>query len=194
MMHRKWPTGEIVSRIFCVIIPINSGIRPRDRRLHSPMSRALLISAALLCTLFGGCFDDKPEETIFELVGSKDVRIEAATRILLRKNESLPSALQNAYLLEIKTGDGRIGPSDFRTFCSFEVEPSEVELWVEFLGDPIETPLLVERPGLDRFWWPEREVLAEFTFYPGKSLSGRFNSWAAIDSKAGRIHVYSFTL
>jgi len=158
------------------------------------MSRVLLVPFVLLSTLFTGCFDNKPEETLFELVGSKEERIEALNKILLRENESLPSPLRNAYLLEVKIGDGRMGPSDYQTYCSFEVAPSEIERWIEDLGAPIEKPLPFEMPELDRFWWPDRETLKQLAFHPGKSLSGRVNSWAAIDPKAGRIHVYSFTL
>lgn len=155
---------------------------------------SLLISSLFFSTFLTGCFGKKPKETIYELVGSKEVRVEALTNVLLRENESLPSPLLNGYLLEIKIGDGRMGPSDFRTFLSFEVAPDELEKWIQLLGGPIERPLKAELPSLDRFWWRSAESLQGLTFYPGKALSGRYNSWAAIDPDDGRIYVYSFTL
>lgn len=153
--------------------------------------KSLILFSA--CALVA-CSPKKPAETSSEAGGTKVERIAAVSRIVTR-NSPLPSALTDARFVEEKTGDGRLGPSDFRSFSVLAVAPADLPAWKAALA-PLEaqnTPPAYVSPKQATPWWLTAAEFSGLEFHSPKSLSGRVNGWVGI-APDGRIFVYSFTL
>ncbi len=146
-----------------------------------------------VCSL-AACSPKKPAESSSEAAGTKAERIAQVSRIVTR-NSPLPSALTDAQFVEEKTGDGSLGPSEFKSFSVLTVAPADLPAWKAALS-PLEAqnarPTYVT-PKQACPWWMTATDFAGLEFRSCKSLSGRVNGWVGIASD-GRIFVYSFTM
>jgi hypothetical protein len=135
-----------------------------------------------------------PQNSTREAVGSKAERVAEVTRIIARTSP-LPGPILDAHFVEEQTGDGRLGPSDFASFCALTVAPGDLAAWRAAL-QPIEaqnTPPKLVDPKQAQPWWVTQTDFGTLQFYSPKSLTGRHNGWVGI-APDGRIFVYSFTM
>ena len=82
----------------------------------------------LLACAMTACGQKNAQVSAHEATGSKEECV-AETMNLLGKSAPLPGPLLDAHFVEEKTGDGRLGPSDFKTFYALTVAPAELPTW-----------------------------------------------------------------
>jgi hypothetical protein len=146
----------------------------------------------LLAFSLTACDSGGARVSTHEVGGSKAERVAEISKIISRTAPP-PSPIIDAYFVEEQIGDGRLGPSDFRSFCALTVAADDLAAWRSAL-QPIEqhnTP-----PGLPKQaqpWWVSPNDFSTLEFYSPKSLTGRNNGWVGI-APDGRIFVYSFTM
>lgn len=146
-----------------------------------------------VCSL-AACSPKKAAESSGEVGGTKVERIAGVSKFVARSSP-LPSALLDAHFVEEQTGDGRLGPSDFKSFSVLAVAPADLPAWKAILA-PLEaqnTPPGYVAPKQAMPWWLTAADFAGLEFHSPKSLSGRVNGWIGI-APDGRIFVYSFTM
>jgi len=141
----------------------------------------------------------KPPESFRTIDGTTAERV-VAISTLLSKTAPLPSALLDAHFIEEQTGDGRLGPSDFRTFFALTVAPADLAAWRDALSEPKtwnhfsnDDDIRRAAPKKAQPWWVSGADLGALEFYSPQPLTGRFNGWVGI-APDGRVFVYSFTL
>jgi hypothetical protein len=145
------------------------------------------------CSL-AACSPKKPAESSNMVEGTKAERIAEVSRIIARSSPP-PGPLLDAYFIEEQTGDGRLGPSDFKSFCVLKVAPADLPAWKAALA-PLEAhnmPPAYVSPKNAAPWWLTATEFANLEFRSSKSLTGRVNGWVGI-APDGRIFVYSFTM
>ena len=98
-----------------------------DRMLAARMKTLVLL---ILCGMTA-C-SKKPAESSHEIEGTKAERIAAISK-LLSKTVPLPSPLLDAHFVEEQIGDGRLGPSDFKTFCGLTVSTADLPAWTPYI-------------------------------------------------------------
>ena len=146
-----------------------------------------------VCSL-AACSPKKPAESSREVEGTQAERIAQVSKIVTR-NSPLPSALMDARFVEEQTGDGRLGPSEFKSFSVLAVAPADLPAWKAALA-PLEaqnTPPAYVSPKQAASWWLTATDFAGLEFRSPKTLTGRVNGWVGI-APDGRIFVYSFTM
>ena len=148
----------------------------------------------LLAVSVAACDSRGPQVSTHEVGGSEEERIAAVSKIV-SKTAPPPSPIIGAHFVEEQIGDGRVGPSDFSSFCVLTVAPDDLDAWRSAL-QPIESqnrpPKLVD-PKQAQPWWVTPNEFGTLDFYSPKSLTGRYNGWVGI-APDGRIFVYSFTM
>ena len=119
---------------------------------------------------------------------------------LLSKTAPLPGSLLDAHFVEEQTGDGRLGPSDFKAFYALTVAPADLPAWRAALSESKtwnrfanDEDIRRAAPKKAQPWWVSGADLGALEFYSPQSLTGRFNGWVGI-APDGRIFVYSFTM
>lgn len=150
--------------------------------------------AFLLC-LFAltACNKGAPaKHSVQEVAGSSAERVAAVSSILAR-HKAPPTAILDAHFTQEQTGDGVLGPSDFRSFYGIVVAPQHVAQWTQLL-----TPLggkaeyaMPKEPG---DWWIERGSFEALQFYKPDTLTGRVHGWIGIAPQTGRIYIFTFTM
>ena len=160
------------------------------RRLRSLMKP---LAWLLLCSM-AACGPPRPAELSREITGAQAERVAAVSKLVTR-HSPLPSPLLDAHLLEQQTGDGRLGPSDFASFCALTVAPADLAAWRAALAplEPQNTPPEYVAPNQPLPWWLTHDDFLRLTFFSPKSLTGRFNGWVGV-APDGKIFVYSFTM
>ena len=148
----------------------------------------------ILCLLiFSGCNQNSvPKTSSYEITGDTTNRV-AEMSAILAKVVAPPTVIQDAYFLEEQTGDGKLGPSDFRAFYVIQVEALDVEQWTRtlvLLGEPAE----YHAPTQTRDWWATTNFFSSLEFYKPKSLTGRSHGWVGISRASGRIYIFTFTM
>jgi len=173
-------------------------IQGRDRQdTRNPrISQNLLgsVIGILLACSMTACDSKGPRTSTRDLAGTKAERVAEVSRLISRA-APLPSPILDAHLVEEQTGDGRIGPSDFASFCAIRIAPEDLAAWRSAL-QPLEaqnTPPKLVDPKQAQPWWVTPSDFSTLEFYSPKSLTGRFNGWVGI-APDGRIFVYSFTM
>lgn len=172
--------GRIATNCSCLIV-----VRP-----HSPMK---LFPALLLCFLTA-CSERHPAESTYEATGTQAQRVAEVSR-LLSKRSPLPTQLLDAYFIEERIGDGRLGPSDFYAFYSLKIAPADLNAWRAVLP-PIDlqsTTITYSSPKKRRTWWLTQNEFRDLTFYNPVTLTGRNDGWVAV-TPDGRVFVYAFTM
>ena len=150
----------------------------------------------VVCLLLSSCGGGKPKESTYEIDGTEDQRIEAVRSIIQKHVASLPTPIIDPHFIEEQTGDGRLGPSDFKTFCVFRVPKERLDKWTSLLGDleSFNDPPSFVAPKEAKTWWVSSGRFSGLTFFSPRTLTGRSNGWIGIDPTSGDIFVYSFTM
>jgi hypothetical protein len=140
------------------------------------------------------CDSGRPRASTQEVGGSKAERVAEVSKLVSR-TAPLPSPILDAHFVEEQTGDGRLGPSDFESFCAITVAPDDLAVWRSALKpiEPQNTPAKLVNPKQAQPWWVTPNDFGALEFYSPQSLTGRNNGWAGI-APDGRIFVYSFTM
>ena len=136
-----------------------------------------------------------PERTIptsfIEVTGDTATRVERISA-MLAQGSTLPTPLRDAQFVEVKLGDGELGPADYRAFILLEVAPDAVSQWVNTLT-PLPHPPTYAEPGQPYAWWVDAARFATLDYYAPDSLTQRTNGWVAIDAARGQIYIYTYT-
>ena len=155
------------------------------------------LALLVFCTM-AAC-GPKPVESSPRSAGTTAERVASISK-LLSKSAPLPSPLLDAHFIEEQTGDGRLGPADFKAFYALTVAPAELPAWRDALSksktwnhDSNDEQIKREAPKKAQSWWVSGADLGGLEFYSPHSLTGRANGWAGI-APDGRIFVYAFTM
>jgi hypothetical protein len=155
------------------------------------------LALLLLCT--AAACSPKPPESSQTIDGTTLERVAVISK-LLSKTAPLPSSLLDAHFVEEQTGDGRLGPSDFKAFYALTVAPADLPAWRAALSESKtwnrfanDEDIRRAAPKKAQPWWVSVADLGTLEFYSPQSLTGRFNGWVGI-APDGRIFVYSFTM
>ena len=164
---------------------------PNPRICQSLLGSVIGILLAFSVT---ACDSGGPRISTYAVGGPKAERVAKVSEIV-SKTAPPPSPIIDAHFVEEQIGDGRIGPSDFSSFCALTVAPDDLAAWRSAL-QPIEsqnTPPKLVDPKQAQPWWVTPNDFSTLEFYSPKSLTGRYNGWVGI-APDGRIFVYSFTM
>lgn len=82
------------------------------------------LALLLLCPM-AAC---RPAGSSRETSGTQAERVAAVSKLVTR-HSPLPSPLLDANFVEEQTGDGRLGPSDFKSFCALSVAQANLPAW-----------------------------------------------------------------
>jgi hypothetical protein len=155
------------------------------------------LALLFLCTM-AAC-GPKPVESSPKSAGTPAERVAAISK-LLSKSAPLPSPLLDAHFIEEQTGDGRLGPSDFKAFYAVTVAPADLPAWRAALSKSKtwnhysnDEQIKREAPKKAPSWWVSGADLGGLEYYSPHSLTGRANGWVGI-APDGRIFVYAFTM
>lgn len=166
-------------------------VRCRSYTLMTTLMNALAL--LLLCSM-AACSPKPAVESGREISGTPAERVAAVSKIII-KHSPLPGPLLDANFVEEQTGDGRLGPSDFKSLSVLSVAPADLPAWRAALA-PLEaqyTPPAYAAPKQALPWWLPAADFSGLEFHSPKSLTGRVNGWVGI-APDGRIYVYSFTM
>ena len=172
-------------------IPSLPLVRGRSHTLMTALMNALAL--LLLCSM-AACSPEPALESSREIKGTPAARAAAVSKIII-KHSPLPGPLLDANFVEEQTGDGRLGPSDFKSFSVLSVAPADLPAWRAALA-PLEaqyTPPAYAAPKQALPWWLPAADFSGLEFHSPKSLTGRVNGGVGI-APDGRIFVYSFTM
>ena len=161
------------------------------------MKTTRLTVLALITVFLAACGGKKKEEVMTkmeELEGTPTERSTAVKKVFAEQQPELPSAITAAHLFEVKTGDGRLGPADYRSFVTFRVPPKKVELWAGLLDELKSGPPEHVAPPEPKEWWLPEADMAKLKFYEPKKLTGRTNGWVGINEENATIFIYTFTM
>ena len=133
-----------------------------------------------------------PKSSVHEVAGSSTERV-ARVSAIITKHKAPPTAILDAHFVEEQTGDGVLGPSDFRTFYCVEVASQDVSQWTQILM-PLGTAAEYDAPAQPRDWWISRDTFASLQFYKPDILTGRVQGWIGVSPQTGRIYIFTFTM
>ena len=153
----------------------------------------------LMACSITACGEKNAQVASQETGGSQAERVAEITKMLGR-SAPLPGPLLDAQFVEEKTGDGRLGPSDFKSFYALTVAPSDLPAWKAALSksqaaNSFSNDDEIKRaaPKKAQAWWVSGADLGKLEFFSPHSLTGNANGWAGI-SPDGRIYVHVFTM
>jgi hypothetical protein len=95
-----------------------------------------------LCALTACSKSSAPKNSVYEVTGSSTERV-ARVSAIITKNKAAPTAIVDARFMEEQTGDGSLGPSDFRAFYFVQVAPQKYRSGrrsLRLLGQPQSIP------------------------------------------------------
>ncbi len=129
-----------------------------------------------------------------EVTGTLAERIKIVSQIIANSTP-LPSALLDANFVQEQTGDGKLGPSDFKSFGVLSVAPADLLAWRAVLArlEAHNTPAAYAAPKQVCPWWLSATEFSSLEFHSPKSLTGRVNGWVGI-APDGRIFMCSFSM
>lgn len=176
--------------------------KPRNSRRqivgrNAACRNAVLRSTACLLALWSltlAACGKQVGSTRTQVSGTKAERVAAVER-LLRKSagqKGVPGQIVDAQLLEIQTGDNRLGPADYQTYLWMQVQPADIPLWEDVLTRresaiaPLTSPAAAPPT-----WWKLKLDPGETGFRP-KPLLGRANGWIVL-REDGQIYAYTFS-
>jgi hypothetical protein len=133
-----------------------------------------------------------PKSSVREVTGISTERV-AGVSAIMTKHKEPPTAILDAHFLEEQTGDGVLGPSDFRAFYVIEVAPQDISKWIQLLK-PLGATAEYGAPAQPRDWWITRDTFASLQFYKPDLLTGRIYGWVGVSQQIGRIYIFTFTM
>ena len=128
-----------------------------------------------------------PPRTSIEITGSTAERVDKITRIL---GAAAPTPLLDANFIEIKIGDGELGPSDYVRFAALKVDPASRDRWRALSAPLIKKPDYTEPPSTPA-WWVSQADYEKLSFYDAASL-GLGDGWLGV-ADDGRVFLSTFT-
>lgn len=156
-------------------------------------------SVALLVFPLAACGKRNVRASTVEAVGSQAERVAAITK-QLGKSAPLPSTILDARFLEEKTGDGGLGPSDYKSFYALKIAPSDLPAWKTALSKSKtwnqfsnDDEIRRAAPSKAQSWWVSAEDVGKLEFFSPHSLTGSANGWVGI-APDGRIFIHVFTM
>lgn len=158
---------------------------------------ACCFSLVVLTVLFGmmGCQPTshrsrKPKKTVSEVTGSTQERVAAVSRIIRSKTGEL-TGIADARLIEIRIGDGQLGPSDFQSYVWIKLSPDDCKTWTDSLKSPPDATPRYSAPPTNADWWLTSEAFVELKKYDSWSTFGR-QGWIVVDED-GNVFAMTFT-
>jgi hypothetical protein len=133
-----------------------------------------------------------PKTSVQEVTGNNTERI-AGVSAIITKHKTPPTAILDAHFLEEQTGDGILGPSDFRAFYFIKVAPQDVSQWTGVLV-PLGSTAEYAAPAQSQDWWIARGTFGSLQFYKPDILTGRVNGWIGVSQQTGHIYIFTFTM
>jgi hypothetical protein len=164
-------------------------LRRRSTTLHAMLR---FVTFTCLIALAACSRNSAPKSSAHEVSGSSAERI-AAVSAIITKHKAPPTAMLDARFLEEQTGDGSLGPSDFRAFYFVEVAPQDVARWTDVLA-PLSGTAEYDAPAQPCEWWIARDAFASLQLYRPDSLTGRSHGWIGVSPHTGRIFIFTFTM
>ena len=173
----------------------------RQNTPHLRVGKILLAGAfgVLLACSMSACGQKNARISTHEADGSQAERVTKITK-LLSKSGPLPGALLDANFVEEQAGDGRLGPSDFRSFYALKVAPADLPAWKAALSKskPANTFSNAEEihhasPKEAMPWWVSEPDVDQLEFFSPHSLTGNANGWVGI-APDGNIYIHVFTM
>lgn len=150
---------------------------------------ALATAAALAaCASPGGTRGS--QQTITEFTGTSAERIELVTRIL-GGLAALPSAPLDANGLEVRIGDGVLGPSDYVRFMMLRIDAADVQRWKEASKALIQKPQY-SKPSTRPGWWVSQLDYEKLTFRGISSFTQAADGWMGVHDD-GRVFIVVIT-
>ncbi len=153
--------------------------------------RTPLLAFACVCMLAacgtGTRGSGPPPRTSTELTGSTAERVDKVTRIL---GAAAPTPLLDANFIEIKIGDGVLGPSDYVRFIAITIDPASRDRWRALSPPLIKKPEYAEPPSTPA-WWVSQADYERLSFHDASSL-GLGDGWLGVADN-GRVFVATQT-
>ena len=157
------------------------------------------IMGILMACSITACGKKNAQTSSHETGGSKAERVAVITK-QLSKSAPLPGPLLDAHFVEEKTGDGRLGPSDIKSFYALTVATADLPAWKAALSksksanmSSNEDEIKRAAPAKSEPWWVNGADLGKLEFYSPQALTGNANGWVGI-SADGRIYIHVFTM
>ena len=145
------------------------------------------------------CGEKNAQVASQETGGSQAERVAVITKQLSR-SAPLPGPILDAQFVEEMTGDGRLGPSDFKSFYAIIVVPADLPAWKAALSKQTtwnkfsnDDEIKRSTPNKAQSWWVNAADLSKLEFFSPHSLTGNANGWVGI-APDGRIFVHVFTM
>jgi len=142
-----------------------------------------------LLLVVAACGENR-DPSVYEVAGAREQRIAVLTAIF-SKRLAPPTPILDAHFVEEHSGDGWLGPSDYRTFYAVVIAPEDVEKWTEALTSLNEAPYAA--PSQQRDWWISTEAHASLAFYQPDAFTGSSHGWFGVSAETGRIYIFTFT-
>lgn len=152
----------------------------------------ILVLAVVVASCGKPSASKRLEQSAHEITGGKAQRIAGVTKILSAK-ATLPSVVEDAFFLEEQTGDGRLGPSDFSSFCVVVVPVEDAIKWKGILS-PTQTLPEYLKPRTAAEWWISEQEFKSLEFFEPAPLSTRVIGWVGISTNSGKIYIHTETM
>ena len=151
------------------------------------MNHRLTLLLAVMMFVTSGC---SPTNEVSEITGTAAERVAGVSRVI-EAHAALPSEIIDAHLVEIRIGDGQLGPSDYRSFIWIKVSPDDIGKWKSVLSTPpADSPAYDAPPTKPAWWLPESDYI-KLTKYDSLTLFNR-HGWIAIDDE-GNVYALTYT-
>ena len=138
--------------------------------------------------VISGC--SGPQNQTHEIAGTQAERVLGVSRVI-ESNATLPSEIADAHLIELQFGDGRLGPSDFRSFVWIKVSPDDIDKWKSILKSPPNQSVGYDQPPANPAWWVAEATFDKSTKYDSDALFNR-HGWIVIEDD-GNIFALTYT-
>ncbi len=165
------------------------------------LGRSTLAGASGIVFAFSmtACGQKNARIATHEVDGSQAQRVTEITKMLSR-SAPLPGPLLDAHFVEEKTGDGRLGPSDFKSFYALTVAVADLPAWKAALSkskpaNTFSNDAEIKRaaPAKAEPWWVNSADVGTLEFHSPQSLTGNANGWVGIAAD-GKIYIHVFTM
>lgn len=153
----------------------------------------LLYMFVVLLFLFLTLFIPRYNYRIISLEGSRETRVEYILKLLDRRGISPPSSIIDAQLIESRSNNGVIGPSDFKSFIWLQISPKNTKKWHNELKPIKKSSLEYQQPPVRfKMWLSKVEFDEASRFYDPWNWFER-TGWILISAN-GYIFIYTSTI